>query len=325
MGGDYFIYGGFSTEKARLLENWRRKSEHANLCAGGEPMRIKRSTLAGTWYPAHPEELRAMVDDFLAGAEIPPVGRVFAVISPHAGYVYSGSVAAYAYRALRRNSWRRAVILAPSHRAVFRGAVTIEADAFETPLGLVPIDCAAQRALVEDGSVAWGSAAFAGEHSLEIQLPFWRHIAPDAPVVPLLLGDLDLVGHRELAAAIDPLIDGTTAVVVSSDFTHYGWRFGYEPFPARDAEFVRSRLRDLDMGTIDTILRGDREDFLAYLARTGTTVCGRVPITTFLTWLQGRVPGVLLDYRTSLDVTGDPEHVVSYAAIAFAAPGECAA
>ncbi len=280
-------------------------------------MRIKRSTLAGTWYPGEAGRLRRTVDALLAEAPAAPIDAVLGLIVPHAGYEYSGAVAAAAYRVLRDAPRQRVVLLAPSHRGAFRGVARLDADAFETPLGLVHIDPAA---LPATDLVRFDPSPFAGEHSLEIQLPFLQRALPEAVVVPFLLGNLQSADYAEVAALLARLADDRTVFVVSSDFTHYGWRFGYEPFPAEGAEQVRERLRALDMGAIAPVLEGDASEFQRYLAETGDTVCGHVPIGAFLSWVSRRYRGVLLAYRTSLDVTGDYEHCVSYAAIAFPAP-----
>jgi len=282
-------------------------------------MRVKRSTLAGSWYPKDATALRANVDELLARAPAATPHPSIAVLVPHAGYQYSGSVAAHAYRQLSGAQVARVVILAPSHRGAYRGIAVPGFDGFETPLGLVRVDPEAAD-LVDHPLVLSDEAPFHGEHSLEIQLPFVQRVLPDARVVPLIAGSLSDDDYDAVAALLDRLADGSTVFVVSSDLTHYGWRFDYVPFRPSGPEEARRMLRELDMGAIDPILRCDPEGFEQYLERTGDTVCGRVPVRAFLTWARLSVGGTLLDYRTSLDVTGDYEHCVSYAAIAFGPP-----
>jgi MEMO1 family protein len=278
-------------------------------------MKVKRSTLAGSWYPADPAELGQQIDGWLdesLGTSTAAMG----VIVPHAGYQYSGAVAAAAYRRLRDSACGRVVIMAPSHRVSFRGVVVLEAEAFATPLGLVEVDVAVTK--LADGRLVRSDAhPFLDEHSLEIQLPFVQRVLPGAKVVPLLFGDMSGGDLRDFVSILNGLADDRTAFAVSSDFTHYGWRFGYEPFPAESADWVRTRLRDLDMGAIAPVLEGDAHAFTRYLDSTGATVCGRVPVAAFLTWAGPRHRGELVAYRTSLDVTGDYRHVVSYAGITF--------
>jgi hypothetical protein len=277
-------------------------------------MKLKRSTLAGTWYPGGATELAGLVDRLLAAGDAKPLGELLALIVPHAGYQYSGAVAASAYRQLRERPCGRIAILAPSHRRAFRGVAVLEADAFETPLGRVAIDPVPE---LRSALLRGDSTPFEGEHSLEIQLPFLQRAVPGATVVPLLFGGLRPEDHEPVGEALGRLRDGGTLFLVSSDFTHYGRSFDYLPFPPAGAEAVRRRLRELDMAAIRAVLGGEAAAFRRHLEETGDTVCGRVPITAFLEWAGPAHPGELLDYRTSLDVTGDYEHTVSYAAIAF--------
>jgi len=280
-------------------------------------MKVKHSTLGGTWYPADPGELRDAIDRWLD--EAPQAAAAAAVVAPHAGYQYSGAVAAAAYRRLRGAVCQRVVILAPSHRVSFHGVAVLEAEAFSTPLGRVEVDRVV-ASLADGRLVRADPRPFEGEHSLEIQLPFLQRVLPGASVVPLLFGHMAPADHDALGNTLERLAQGESGTIfaVSSDFTHYGWRFGYEPFPADGPDSVRARLRELDMGAIRPILEGNADAFTHYIERTGATVCGRVPLTAFLTWAGARQQGELVGYRTSLDLTGDYEHVVSYAAIAFA-------
>jgi len=284
--------------------------------------RVKRSGLGGTWYAAGAEPLRRQVDDLLDGvACVASPERLAGLIVPHAGYVYSGRAAAAGYARLRGLTYRRALILAPSHYAAFRGAAVLDVACFETPLGRVPVDGGGVAALAGAALCHVDAAPFRDEHALEIQLPFLQRVLPGLPVVPVLLGSLTAQDYQRLADVLGAVVDAETLVLVSSDFVHYGRRFAYEPFPAHDAEQVRGALRHLDMGAIDLVCRGDAAGFRAYVETTGATICGAGPIGVFLTVHAGRTPGRLLMYYTSVDVTHDYEHTVSYAAVAFSAPG----
>ena len=280
-------------------------------------MRTKRSTLAGTWYPGDAPTLQRAVDALLAHAAVGAVQRPAAAIVPHAGYQYSGAVAAAAYRLWQHAPFTRVVVLAPSHRGWFRGIAVPDFDAFETPLGVVRLDPATAE-LRHVPLVRIDSNPFHDEHSLEIQLPFLQRVLPQALVVPLLLGEFTPDDYGAIPIVLERVAAAQTVFVISSDFTHFGWRFGYQPFPAHDAETVRTRVRALDFGAIDPVLRADAPGFAGYVSDTGITVCGRTPIQAFLTWAGTRqLHGALLAYQTSLDVTGDYEHVVSYAAVGF--------
>jgi len=283
-------------------------------------MTIKRSRLAGTWYAGDAVQLRRQVDDFLRLAGSRPAAALLGLIVPHAGYVYSGRAAAAGYRRLNGGEYQRVVILAPSHFAAFHGVAVLEVDAFETPLGTVSVDRAGVETLLGGPLYRSDAKPFQDEHSLEIQLPLLQRVLPNVPVVPALIGDLGPDDFTIAASTLARLDDGQTVFVVSSDFVHYGWRFGYLPFTAEGPEQVRTGLRGLDMGAITRICAGDALAFREYLAETGATICGALPITLFLTLHRRRTPGELIEYYSSLDVTGDFEHTVSYASIAFPRP-----
>jgi len=281
--------------------------------------RIKRSHLAGAWYPADPGALRAEVDALLDGAPPAASGPLAGLVVPHAGYAYSGRAAAAGYVTLRSGSYERAVILAPSHFSSFRGLAVLAVDSFETPLGLVPVDAGGVATLLGRRLVSADPEPYREEHALEIQLPFLQCVLPEVRVVPALVGECTAEDYVALAASLGELADGRTIFLVSSDFVHYGWRFGYLPFPASGVDAVRDGVRQLDAGALDAICASDAAAFRQYVDASGATICGRNPIALFLTVHAGRTPGRLLTYYTSLDVTGDYEHCVSYASIAFPA------
>lgn len=280
--------------------------------------RIKRSQLAGRWYAGAAARLRAEVAGWLASGEgRAPAGPHCALLVPHAGYAYSGRAAGAGYACVAGGGYERAVILAPSHFVPFRGVAVLDVDGFETPLGVVPVDGAGRAQLLGSPLVAERPEAFEDEHALEIQLPFLQLALPAASVVPALVGELAPDDAAVLGPVLAALADDRTLFVISSDFVHYGWRFGYLPFPAVGAEAVREGLRRLDMGAIERVCAGDGGGFVAYVADTGATICGRHPIELFLAVPPGPRRGQLVTYYTSLDVTGDYEHVVSYASIVF--------
>lgn len=282
--------------------------------------RIKQSQLAGTWYARGARGLAEQVDGLLAAAGPAATTALTAVLVPHAGYVYSGRAAAAAYACVRDGGYARAVIMAPSHFAAFRGIGLLDADAFETPLGRVPIDAEAVASLGAQPCCRERPEAYLEEHSLEIQLPLLQRVLPQVRVVPVLIGELRRDDEAAVVAALEPLADARTLFVVSSDFVHYGARFGYLPFPPAGAAPVRAALRALDMGAIEQVCAGDVAGFRRYVDDSGATICGRAPIAAFLALHRRRTPGRLLMYYTSLDVTGDYEHCVSYASIAFPRP-----
>ncbi len=282
--------------------------------------RIHPSPIAGTWYPADPTALRELLEGFLErapGIADQEAARLEALIVPHAGYAFSGQTAAYGYRVLGQRRPRRVVLLGPSHYASFRGLSLGDYDAYETPLGRVPVDPEGRSLARGCPLVDFHEEAHLREHSVDIQIPFLQVLFPDDPprIVPLLVGSLREVDYPRVASCIRGLLDPETVLVVSSDFTHYGPRYGYLPFPldGRTAE----RLRALDEGACGEILRLDRKGFLAYQARTGITICGYRPIALLLEMLSPRTRARRLFYTTSGRVTGDYRNSVSYCSLIF--------
>jgi hypothetical protein len=264
------------------------------------PLRVRPPAVAGAFYADSPGALGRELDDALAQARpvsLPAPPK--ALIVPHAGYVYSGPIAASAYRSLAaaRERVRRVVVLGPCHRVAVRGLALPGVDAFDTPLGRVPIDADAICALAGLPQVVVSPAAHAREHSLEVQLPFLQRWLADFTLVPLAVGDATAA---EVAEVIERLWGGEeTLVVVSSDLSHY---HRYDDARAIDAATVRSIL-GCSAGL-------DHEQ-----------ACGATPIAGLLEVVRrrGLVPQ-LLDLRNSGDTAGDRSRVVGYAAIAFCPP-----
>lgn len=272
--------------------------------------------VAGTWYPRERDALAGRVDALLAKSEPGTTRNVRAVIAPHAGFDYSGAVAGAAFSGVCSRRWDRVVLLGPSHHFGFEGAAVPDAaTAMRTPLGDVAIDRDAVAALGRSPGFKADDRVFAPEHALEAELPFLqRALASEAPVVPVLLGGRATHdGARRTADALAPWIDAGTLVVVSSDFTHYGPRFGYAPF----TDDLPRRLHDLDHGAIAAIEAGDAAGFARYVEVTGATICGHRAIDVLLLLPAAAGGGRRLAYDTSGRITGAWDHSVSYAAIEF--------
>lgn len=274
--------------------------------------------VAGTWYPRTREPLAGLVDALLddaAARSRTASGPVARLIVPHAGFSYSGAVAASAFAKLRGADFDRIVLLGPSHHFGFRGAAIPDAaEVYRTPLGDVPIDRATVSALAASAVVRVDDRVFEPEHALEAELPFLqRLVGRDIPVVPVLMGgQATSEDAAHLAEALGSLLTAKTLVVVSSDFTHFGERFGYTPF----ADDLAARIRRLDRGAIDAIEAGDAEGFSRYVATTGATICGHRAIEVLLRLPEAAAGAKLLEYDTSGRMTGNFDHSVSYAAIA---------
>lgn len=258
---------------------------------------VRPTAVAGLFYPEDPDRLGREVDRLLEAVAVPPDEPApKALIVPHAGYAYSGPVAASGYARLRRGgaALRRVVLMGPSHHVAFHGLALPESGAFETPLGLVEVDLEASRRLVR---AVRSEAIHQREHALEVQLPFLQRVAPGVRVVPLAVG---AAPPGEVAEALEALWDGPeTAVVVSSDLSHYlPYRLG----------------RTLDEATAQAILRLDP-------ALAPDRACGAAPVAGFLEAARRRgMLAALLDLRSSGDTAGGREEVVGYGAFAFYEP-----
>jgi len=278
-----------------------------------EPQSVRHSVIAGSWYPGTEAGLTRTIDDYLArvAAQPPLPGRLIGLICPHAGYAYSGPTAAYAYHQLQGRTVDTVVLMGPSHRAwVGDYAVSIE-DAYETPLGLVPLDLDFIAALANRVSLT--RVRRDAEHSLEIQLPFLQRQLADFRLVPIMMSADDPAIARELAGALVETIReqperlGRTLLVASSDLHHIE---NYDQVVGRDQRVV------------DAVAAYDLEALTAALMDRHSTVCGRMPILT--AFYAGQALGAdqarVLHHTTSGDVTGDRQpgqYTVGYMAAAL--------
>ena len=263
---------------------------------------VRPAAVAGMFYPDDPRELADVVDAYLdrTGEEAQAPGFPKALIVPHAGYVYSGPVAASAYDLLRpaRGIVKRVVVLGPCHRVPVHGLALPRAQTFATPLGRVPLDAEGLLAIRDLPQVVESAATHAEEHALEVQLPFLQQMLGDFSLVPLVVGD---AAPGEVAEVLERLWGGPeTLVVISSDLSHY---HAYE------------RACEIDGATVRAIL-----DFDAGISH--DQACGATPISGLL--LAARRKGIaprLLDCRNSGDTAGDRRRVVGYASFALGGEG----
>lgn len=281
-------------------------------------MSIRESVLAGSWYQSNPGLLRRELSGYFDGVRMPDnaPSDVRGLVAPHAGHRYSGPCAAYGYSLVKGKSFKRVVIIGPSHRVSFEGISVSKAAYYETPLGNVPVDRDVCDKLFENQVFSYQAEADNTEHSLEIQLPFLQAALPEGyKIAPLIVGQLD--DYQAAVSAIKGIVDADTLVIASSDFTHYGPDFGYEPF--RDN--IKDNLRKLDGGAIEQIINMSADGFDRYIRVTEATVCGYKPIILLLRILERQSRAMLLNYCTSGDLTGDYSHCVSYVSIAFSGSG----
>ncbi|MHB1091793.1 AmmeMemoRadiSam system protein B [Thiobacillus sp.] len=256
------------------------------------------AAVAGMFYPDNPAVLKRTVSELLAHASASAAGArpPKALIVPHAGYVYSGAVAASAYARLgeQRARIRRVVMLGPAHRVYVRGLALSDADRFATPLGDIPLDRAGMQRLSALPQVTLSAAAHQMEHSLEVQLPFLQQALDDFQLLPLAVGEAT---PEEVAEVLEAVWGGDeTLIVISSDLSHF---------------LPDAVARKVDGATVEAILALNPQ--LGH-----EQACGATPVNGLL--LAARRHGlqpVALDVRNSSDTAGDPQRVVGYAAFAF--------
>ena len=259
-------------------------------------MHVKQPNVAGLFYPGTADELRSTLQDLMRQASSSTAERPLALIAPHAGYQYSGQVAANAYATLVpwAKQIRRVVVLAPSHRVGFPGIATSSAVVFATPLGQVPVDFAAVAGLRNLPGVVQLDEAFAQEHALEVQLPFLQTVLPSFELVPLVVGQAN---SEDVAGVIEQLCSGDTLIVVSSDLSHF---LDYESCQRRD----RATSTLIEEMQTDKIGPHD--------------ACGAFPLNGLLKSAHQHGWRVrTLDLCNSGDTAGDKSRVVGYGAYEF--------
>ncbi len=258
---------------------------------------IRQPAVAGTFYPADSRRLHALIQSYLQQAD--PSGPLpKAIIAPHAGYIYSGPIAASVYARLLqgRSLIRQVVLMGPSHRVGFNGIATTSADAFNTPLGNIPIDRKALEKILDLSFVHVLDQAHSREHSLEVHLPFLQEVFADFSLVPLVAGDAT---PSEVGEVLERLWgDQATLIVVSSDLSHY---HDYDT------------ARQIDAATSHAIEALKLED-IDY-----ESACGRIPINGLLyAARKHRLHAKTVDLRNSGDTAGPQDRVVGYGAYVFA-------
>jgi len=275
------------------------------------------AAVAGSFYPGDPAQLSSFVDHALANAVVPAANNpVVAIISPHAGYPFSGVVAAHSYALLKGKQFKRVIIIGPSHYEGFGYSSVYDGDAYHTPLGRVAVDREFARTLANsDRSIRIATSGHSvgerAEHSIEVQLPFLQRTLGDFTIVPIVMGDQSYDASRALGIALAKLLkhDSSTLLVASSDLSHF------------HAYHEASRM---DHNLLTAI---EQDDYLSVSQNTERRVweaCGAGPIVAVMIAVErlGAASPQLLKYANSGDVTTDKSRVVGYGAVAFLRGGE---
>ncbi len=276
--------------------------------------KVMRSSLAGMWYTSVPEELEREIKGYFDSATQVDLDDIIALLLPHAGYAYSGQTAASAVAQVRGRNYERVVVLGPTHQFEMRNKISVpHAEFYSTPLGEVELDSEFLHNISKHSFVQTSTAHHQQEHSVQIEVPLLQVALDRFKLVPIVVGQLDLETCLMAGAALRELMDERTLLVVSSDFSHYGERFGYIPF----VEDVPENIKNLDMGAYRFIDNIDPRGFLQYCNDTGATICGRIPIAVLLAMLPDDTDAHLVHYETSGNMTGCYDASVSYLSAAF--------
>ena len=274
------------------------------------PENIRQAGVAGAFYPADPNALTAMMDDMLSRATPPQItDPILAVVAPHAGYPYSGPVAAYTYAALKGRKYSRVVVIAPSHYEAFDFTSVFDGDAYATPLGNIAVDKTFARQLAKmDPSIKLSSRGHTptsqgAEHAIEVELPWLQHVLGSFQLVPIVMGDQSYESSRALGMALSRMIHGSdTLILASSDLSHY---HAYDEAVAEDHK------------TLTALQEWDYLSMSRNFEMRVWEACGGAPIVAAMIAAErmGATQAELLKYANSGDTTGDHSRVVGYSAV----------
>ena len=276
------------------------------------PQNVRQAAVAGGFYPADPKTLSTMIDDMLAHASPPPINDpILAVVAPHAGYQFSGPVAAYTYATLKGRKFSRVVVIAPSHYEAFDFTSVFDGDAYTTPLGTVWVDKVFAKQLASisptirlssQGHIPTPKGA---EHALEVELPWLQRVLGDFELVAVVMGDQSYENSRALGVALAKLIPGSdTLIVASSDLSHY------HPYD----EAVK-----IDHKSLNALQAWDYYNMSRNFEARIWEACGGAPIVAAMIAAErmGANQALVLKYANSGDITGDHSRVVGYSADVF--------
>ncbi|MGO9340342.1 MAG: AmmeMemoRadiSam system protein B [Terracidiphilus sp.] len=289
------------------------------ISAAGQ-QKVRQPGVAGAFYPADPKILSSTIDDMLAQATVPRIdGPILAAVAPHAGYPYSGPVAAYTYAALKGHKYSRVVVIAPSHFVAFDFTSVYDGDAYATPLGTVPVDKEFARKLARMNSTIQLSSkghepTYAGaEHAIEVQLPWLQRILGNFELVPVVMGDQSYENSRALGVALAKMIQSermegqtspATLILASSDLSHY---------------HVYDEAETIDHKTLNALQAWDYLSMSRNFEERIWEACGGAPIVAAMIAAErmGANQAMVLKYANSGDTSGDHSRVVGYSADLF--------
>ena len=271
------------------------------------PQGTRKPIVAGMFYESDADKLSKQIDSFLQNVKQDslPLGKILALIVPHAGYVYSGQVAAHAYRLVQGKDYQTVVIIGTSHRHGFKGCSIYLKGAYESPLGTVEVNEALASELSEATGFEYVPQAHLQEHSIEVQIPFIQKVLPRAKIVPIIMGVPSRWTITSLAKALSEVLSGRKALVIAStDLSHY---------------FPKQKANETDSNTISLIQSLQTDSLINKLGRRENIMCGGGPVVSALLYAQScGEPGVeILRYADSSDAGSPPSQVVGYLSAAL--------
>ncbi len=273
-------------------------------CSVGCAENVKDPSVAGTFYPADKKELRETVEGFLAKAEKGQRnGKLIALVSPHAGYRFSGQVAAYGYKEIKDSGIKKVILIGPSHHSAFKGASVYTKGSFRTPLGDVKIDETLTAGLLDEkADIRFYPEAYEKEHSIEVQLPFLQTVLKDFTIVPILIGSPTKQTFEHLISGLTDMLDEKTLIIASSDLSHY---------------HDYARAKEMDGKIISAIERLSVMDVAQLLQNGEAELCGSFPVVIAMEAAKryGATVGIVFNSANSGDVTGEKDKVVGYASL----------
>jgi len=271
-------------------------------------MKKRYPAVEGQFYPANPGSLLAQVSMYIDIAKVEPSqNRVLGIISPHAGYIYSGPTAGYAFARIRGANIKRAILIGRSHRYLFQGLALADYDCFVTSLGEFPIDTSFYEAIEETLPAKRYNAPHQYEHCLEVLLPFLYASLGIIPIVPILLGEEPSLEHFEIGKKLASIADKTDIIIASTDLSHY---------------LPESQANKIDSSTIEAIKLKDPMNLVRGIMTEKYSMCGAPAVLTAMGFSSyfGDYEVILLDYSTSARTSNDYSAVVGYTSISFEIP-----
>lgn len=264
-------------------------------------MKIRPAAVAGYFYPGDPIKLLSQINKYLSQVVSKiSTNKIFGIVSPHAGYQYSGLTAAYAYNILSDKFIENVIIISPSHREYFPGCCIYAGDAYSTPLGIVEVNKEMSHIIVEGSkNIFFGANGHKLEHALEVQIPFLQSVLSDFSIIPIVIGDQSKIFVDELAEQLAKVVDEKTIIVASSDMSHF--------YSAEEAN-------RLDSVVEENINQFNYDGLQTALDEKKCEACGGGPIVSLMkaASMKGYKNSIVLHRSDSGDETGDKSEVVGY-------------